>query len=231
MRLRSGSAPLNVTVYIISYWLRVHLQDWEVPSIPHQMMILSSFMLGGSSVSWHTDLNRNLSDPVLWRRGAETDQRCIWCILAVMRVEESKDHHQGHPGESGPYWWSCLKADSPMDAAHHWVPWAKTREDTSSPKKAHKSPRGLCKCSPGQRGGLGQMKQNLTYMATLMSPLCGVEKEMPSTLRTPSPLVVGIDGSGNLIKVKGTMSAEKLGRFSILTWIQLGIFGRSLISE
>lgn len=29
--------------------------------------------------------------------------------------KESKDHHQGHSGESGLCWWQCLKADSPTD--------------------------------------------------------------------------------------------------------------------
>ncbi|KAK3549311.1 hypothetical protein QTP70_034535, partial [Hemibagrus guttatus] len=65
--------------------------------------------------------------------------------------KESKDHHQGHPDESGLCWWQHLKADSPTDTAHRWVPRTQTKEDTTSPDKAHKSLLGLCKCSSGQR--------------------------------------------------------------------------------
>ncbi|KAK3508690.1 hypothetical protein QTP70_004204 [Hemibagrus guttatus] len=65
--------------------------------------------------------------------------------------KEYKDHHQGHPDESGLCWWQHLKADSPTDTAHRWVPRTQTKEDTTSPDKAHKSSLGLCKCSSGQR--------------------------------------------------------------------------------
>uniref|UniRef100_A0A3B4UQ54 Tc1-like transposase DDE domain-containing protein n=1 Tax=Seriola dumerili TaxID=41447 RepID=A0A3B4UQ54_SERDU len=47
--------------------------------------------------------------------------------------EESKDHHQGHPGESGFCWWQHLKADSPTDTAHCWVARTQTKEDATSP--------------------------------------------------------------------------------------------------
>ncbi|KAK3511606.1 hypothetical protein QTP70_011542 [Hemibagrus guttatus] len=53
--------------------------------------------------------------------------------------KESKDHHQGHPDESGLCWWQHLKADSPTDTAHRWVPRTQTKEDTTSPDKAHKA--------------------------------------------------------------------------------------------
>ena len=68
--------------------------------------------------------------------------------------KESKDHHQGHPGESGLCWWQRIKADSPMDTAHCWVPWTQTKEDATSPDQAPKSLLGLCKCSSGQSSRL-----------------------------------------------------------------------------
>ncbi|KAI3366511.1 hypothetical protein L3Q82_000641 [Scortum barcoo] len=46
--------------------------------------------------------------------------------------KESKDHHIGHSGESGPCWWQRLKADT----AHCWIPQKQTKEDATSPDKA-----------------------------------------------------------------------------------------------
>jgi len=36
-----------------------------------------------------------------------------------------------------------IKADSPMDTVHRWVERMQTKEDTTSPHKAHKSLLGL----------------------------------------------------------------------------------------
>ncbi|KAI3351866.1 hypothetical protein L3Q82_020696 [Scortum barcoo] len=163
----------------------------------------------------------------MWSEAEAESETCAGQEDSERGEKESKDHHQGHPGESGPCWWQHLKADSPKDTAHCWFPRTWTKEDATSPDKAHKSPAWPLQMliwTKKKTSGLlfyGQMKQKLNCLATMMYPSFGVKKEKPSTLRTPSPLsnmvVVNLmlwgwfsaNGPGNLITVNGTMKKEE----------------------